>query len=117
MTTFTIGQTVTRKGTERHGLVTKTWEHQGRSKVAVQMDYRNPAITFDAHELAAYIIASPDTVIVRSPLDGSLWAFEVLDVEADYSGVYIKDNGALIICPMSYIVRVIPAVIAWQRGA
>lgn len=117
MNNFTIGQTVTRKGTELHGIVVRIWEHQGRVKVAVQMDYRNPPITFDAHELTAYIIASPDTVIVRNPLDGSLWAFEVMDVEADYSGVYIKDNGMLIICPMSYIVRVIPAATMRQRGA
>ena len=112
---FSIGQTVTRKGTEQHGLVVSMHTHQGREKVNVQINYRTPPLCFDAHEIAPYVVASPDTVIVRSPIDGSLWAFEVLDVEADYSGVYIKDNGAIIICPMSYIVRVIPASV--RKGA
>lgn len=115
MNNFTIGQTVTRKGTEQHGLVIGTWEFNGIKKVSVQMNYRTPPFVFDAHEIAPYIVASPDTVIVRSPIDGSLWAFEVMDVEADYSGVYIKDNGALIVCPMSYIARVIPASV--RKGA
>lgn len=109
MDTFKIGQTVTKTGTEKHGLVVNTWTHNGRVKVAVQMNYRTPAITFDAWELTPYIIASPDTVIVQHPVDKTYWAFQVMDVEADYSGVYIKDNGALIVCPMSNIVRVIPA--------
>lgn len=107
--TFAIGQTVTRKGTEQHGIVTSTWTHNGREKVAVQINYRTPPFVFDTHEIAPYIVASPDTVIVQNPHDKTFWAFEVMDVEADYSGVYIKDNGALIICPMAYIVRVIPA--------
>ena len=115
MHTFTAGQTVTRKGTEQHGLIVSMHTHNGAQKINVQMNYRTPPLTFDAHEIAPYIVQSPDTVIVRSPIDGSLWAFEVLDVEADYSGVYIKDNGAIIICPMAYIVRVIPASV--RKGA
>lgn len=109
-----IGQTVTVKGTEKHGLVTDVWTYKGVTRVAIQSSFKSDPIVYNASELTPYIVQSPDTIIVR---DGSTqWMFEVLDVKADMSAVYVILNGEIVTCDMRYVVRVIPASIGRMAG-
>jgi len=89
MNPFTIGQTVTRKGTDIHSLVVATYRFQGRDYVKVRTSMKTPPISELASAFVPYVMSSPDWVMVKDD-DGILWAFEILDMTADGSGVIFK---------------------------
>ncbi len=111
---FKAGQTVTHTsitGQQTHGLVVDTYTHNGMSKVKVVVGFKVPPLTYDAHQLTPYVMSSPDWVIVKDD-DGVLWSFEILDFTADESGIIVKSDGRFWVCPLSSIIRVIPASVA-----
>ena len=112
MNTFTVGQTVTRRGTESHGLIVDVYTHNGAQMVKVFHSRKTPPYTYRASELDLYIVQSPDTVLLMDD-HGGLWAFEVLDVSADGATLYLMGtDGAYETAPLSEVTRIIPAPIA-----
>ena len=107
-----IGQTVTPRGTEAHGLIVDMYTHNGTQKVSVFHSRKTPPRTYDACELAPYVVQSPDMVMLMTD-HGALYPFEVADVAADYSAVYVYGlDGQRHRVPMNEVTRVIPATVA-----
>ena len=116
MDTFIIGQTVTPRGTEAHGLIVDMYTHNGTQKVSVFHNRKTPPRTYDASDLMPYMVQSPDMVMLMTD-HGALYPFEVADVAADYSAVYVYDlDGQRHRVPMNEVTRVIPATIARLAG-
>jgi hypothetical protein len=113
MTTYRIGQTVTRKGSETHGLVIDAWTNKhGARMVTIVTGRMSCPIALEAREVTPYVVQSPDTVILMDDR-GNAWFFEVMDVTADGLSILIQnEDGALCTVPLTEVTRIIPASIA-----
>ncbi len=111
MDTFSIGQTVTRKGTEVHGLIVEMHMHNRNQMINVFHTRKTPPITYYAYQLQPYVVQSPDIVLLMDD-HGHPWAYEVMDVSADGQSVLLMEDGTLGYVRLSEVTRVIPASIA-----
>ncbi len=114
MITYKVGQTVTKKYSETHGLIIDVWTNKMGVRMVTLMTGRlSTPIALEAREVTPYIIQSPD-VVMLTDIRGNPWLYEVCDVSADGLSVIVKEelDGKLYTVPMSEITRVIPASIA-----
>jgi hypothetical protein len=113
MITYAVGQTVTRKGTETHGLIIDVWQNKHSERmVTIVTGRKSTPIALYAREVMPYVVQSPDVVILMDDR-GNPWFFEVLDVTADGQSILIQnEDGVICTVPMNEITRVIPASIA-----